>query len=366
MNKHVEEENGFGLRDTNVAKGFFVLIMVFHHVFYPDVYWYIKNLAEIEPTVFMEQACRFAKVCVGGFSFLSAYGITKKCINNKESDIKICITRVVKLYFSFWPIFIVGIIGTLLFGEKSILDIYVNSYNQNFSWILMVADMLGFAYPLKTGTLNVTWWYLSVALYLVFAVPLYNKLHTRFGWLFAVVMCMLPYVTEVEPAILLFVIPTLGIVFARENIFERMKSFYDKKIWKMLLAGGMTVVGLCVAFELTTAVEGLRLMLPVSTIACILFSYIVLSNVPILNRILEFFGKHATNIFLIHAFFCYEWFAYTVYSLKNGFFIYGAVFVASLMVSMVLEALKKLFRYYKFQSWVIHKLYNKFDSKGES
>lgn len=353
MNKY-----SFDLKHTNIAKGFFILAMVFHHVFAGEMDPWINKASGGETPYLLSQISLFCKVCVGGFAFLSAYGITRKLMSETSSPAKentIIITRLTKFYFSFWPIFILGIIGTVLFGEVSLADTYQNPYAYKFSWVLPIVDGLGLADLLGTPTINRSWWYISVALFIILATPLYNQLYSKFKFAFAGAICILPFALGNPDSNILFTIPVMGVLFAREDLFPKMKAAGEGKrgIWilKLLLSFAM----LYTSFELCNSLLALAI-LPLGTFACMYFCYIILADIPALRNILEFFGKHSANIFFVHTFFYYYWFTYRIYMLENKFFIYGAVFGASLLVSILVELMKKIVRYNKLEQFVLSHL----------
>lgn len=174
----------FDVKHTNIAKGFFILAMVFHHVFASQMnYWLnLSTWGEGETSVLLTDIALYGKVCVGGFVFLSGYGITKKlmsCEADPTQDKKLIISRLTKLYFGFWPIYIIGIIGTMLFGNTPLTDYYISATGK-FSWIMPILDALGLAKLFNSGTLNSSWWYLPVAIIVIFATPLCYKLYCNF------------------------------------------------------------------------------------------------------------------------------------------------------------------------------------------
>lgn len=353
MNKY-----SFDLKHTNIAKGFFILAMVFHHVFAPEMNPWINKAAGGTTPYLLTQISFLCKVCVGGFAFLSAYGITKKLMSaeaKKDSESAIVLSRLVKFYFSFWPIFIIGLIGTILFGETPLTDIYQNFLTYKFSWILPIIDGLGFADMLGSPTLNMSWWYITVALFIIIATPLYNHLYTKFKGAFALVICILPYALGKPDFNIYFTIPVLGILFAREDLLSRLKAWGQGNVGKWILKLLFSLAMIYVSFELCNSLLALTI-LPLGTFACLYFCFVILSDIPVLRKILEFFGKHSANIFFVHTFFYYYWFTYRIYMLENKFLIYGAVFGASLLVSILVEILKKIVRYNKLEQSVISHL----------
>lgn len=82
-------------------------------------------------------------------------------------------------------------------------------------------------------------------------------------------------------------------------------------------------------------------------IAFILFFKDYVFKIPIINQILIFIGKHATNIFLVHTFVRYYYCEAITYSIGGGNFLLIMVmlFLVSLVFSIIIEALKKASHY---------------------
>ncbi len=354
------EKFQFDLKHTNIAKGLFILTMVFHHVFAPDMAPFLTmGTGELLPFM-LTQIGLYCKVCVGGFAFLSAYGISKKLLS-QSFDVKNCsnvyITRFTKFYFSFWPIFLIGIIGTALFGETPLNITYVNQSNGIFSWVLPIVDGLGLANLVGSPTINMSWWYITVAFFIILATPLYHHLYERFRFSFLFVMCTLPYALEIEETTLILAVPALGVAFAKENWLPRLKAFGHSKWWTRILQWIVPIILIMATLELRKSSTALKL-LPICTVIFMYFSFVCISDVPVLRNILGFFGKHSANIFFVHTFLYHYWFTYTIYSVKNRVLIYCIVFFAALLISIIVELIKKLMRYHKFESLVITHLNN--------
>lgn len=348
----------FTLKDTNIAKGFFILAMVFHHVFAPEMDSFINISTGGQTPYLLTQISFYCKICVGGFAFLSAYGITKKLMTgemNPDSDKSVIITRLVKFYFSYWPIFIIGFIGSILFGDTPLTTLYVNPFKETFSWILPVVDFLGLSNLLGTPTINISWWYISVALFIILATGLYNHLYSRFKFAFAGAICVLPYAIGMPELNIFFTIPVLGVVFAKEDFLSKLKNAFSDKWWKKAIKLLLSLAMIYATFELSNSLLALPI-LPLGTFACMYFCFNILSDIPVLRNVLEFLGKHSANIFFVHTFLYYYWFTYSIYSLGNKFLIYGIVFGGALLISVIMELCKKIVRYDKLEQSVISHL----------
>ena len=345
----------FDLKHTNVIKGFLVLALVFHHVFNPDVDYWINFAAGGTTPILLTQVAVYGRVCIGGFSFLSAYGITKKLIK-EEATKNILISRLVKLYFSFWPIYILGFAGTVVFGDKLVQEIYYSASLERFSWVYPILDIMGVSKFFNAPQLNVTWWYMSAAIYIIFITPLFYRFYCKFKYVAVFLMCIIPYIINVE-SLILFPTIMLGVCFAKDDLFVKIKEKALAKMRYRFLTYFLILFLIYFTFELTNISSAAHSM-QFSTLTCLMFCYIILADIPVISHILAFLGKHSANIYYFHTFIYWNWFPYTIYSLGNKVLIYCIVFGSSLAVSAILELIKKVIKYKNLEQKVISFLIN--------
>lgn len=350
------DKYSFDLKQTNIAKGFFVLVMVFHHVFHVHMNYNLTFMTGGEVPELLTQIAHYGKVCVGGFCFLSAYGITRKLMQEKAKVRSIVASRLVKLYMALWPVYIFGIIGTLLFGNKPLSVIYISAKTQSFSWVYPVLDVLGLADFFDTPMLNAHWWYMSVALYTILLAPVIYYLCKKAKYWPVIFLLVFAYMINIYKLAYVAVIG-LGVICAKEDLLVKMKKWICSKVG-LRIAGYVVIVLLNIAGYILYVLTSELHAMPLSTMACILFCYVILSDIPGLSHILTFLGKHSANIYYVHGFLYLYWFTYTIYSLTNKVLIYTVVVVGALIVSIVLEWLKKMLRYKKLEQNIIQKISN--------
>lgn len=348
------QKYSFDLKQSNIAKGFFVMVMVFHHVFHVHMNYNLTFVTGREVPDLLTKIALYGKVCVGGFCFLSAYGITKKLMAEKTTAKNVVISRLVKLYLAYWPIYLFGIIGTLLFGNKSLSSIYISVETQSFSWILPVLDVLGLADFFKTPMLNAHWWYMSVALYVIILTPAIYYLCKKFKYLPAFAILTLAYIIDIY-SFCYIAITGLGVLCAKEDLLVKLKTKICSNVVTRIV-GYLAILLLNIAgYELYRISSELPAM-PLSLAACLLLCYVILADIPGLSHVLAFLGKHSANIYYVHGFLYLYWFTYTIYSLANKPLIYVVVLAGSLALSIILELIKKLVRYNKLEQTIIQKL----------
>lgn len=347
-------KHSFDLKQTNIVKGFFILVMVFHHVFHVHMHYNLTFLTGDEIPELLTNIALYGKVCVAGFCFLSAYGITKKLMRENADTKGVVLSRLTKLYFAFWPVFLFGIAGTLLFGNKSLSAIYISPKTQAFSWINPILDVLGIADYFNTPMLNAHWWYMSVAIYVILLTPIFYCLYKKIGGLSVFGLIALAYVVDIYSLCYVAVVG-LGTLCAKEDLLVKCKDIICRNIRNRIL-GYLVIVLLNIAsYELYLITSEEHAML-LSGMAVLLLCYVIIADIPIFSHVLEFLGKHSANIYYVHGFLYLYWFTYTIYSLKNRILIYLVVLIGSLAVSLVLELVKKLIRYNKLEQRIVQRI----------
>lgn len=359
MNNVCNSEKGFSKKHSLILKGILVFMLLFHHLFYPKEFDKHAINTFIQDPMLLFSIVIWCKICIAGFCFITAYGITRKFMSIRQKSLsgymEVIAVRLIKLEMTVWLIFILANLYrrfvmrfSLEFGEN-IVEKALNAF----------FDMIGLAKYFNSPTINVTWWYLSLAILLIFSMPFIYFAYSKWRYLLIGPACLLPAVLFVGTDVLfsdLLPVALLGTAFAYENWFDKIRQWnnsWKKKILlfvALLFCGWLSyVVNRYVSYRLSWM---LVIFLPV-----LVYEYI--GYVPGLSHILEFIGTHATNIFLIHTFIYYYYYADSIYSLYDSWKIYIAVFALSLMVSVIIECIKKLMRYNQLIDFVCKKVSNR-------
>ena len=80
-------------------------------------------------------------------------------------------------------------------------------------------------------------------------------------------------------------------------------------------------------------------------VAIILFSFFVLSRIPVLNKILEELGKYSGAIFMFHTFIYSYYFTGFIYWFKYPVVIFVVLIVICYGIAVGLNYLKRMIRY---------------------
>ena len=78
----------FDKRQTNIAKGLAVLLLLWHHLFFqePELYNKFTSLLIVRTVPIECFLSRFCKVCVAMFLFLSGFGLYKSWCKNINTE----------------------------------------------------------------------------------------------------------------------------------------------------------------------------------------------------------------------------------------------------------------------------------------
>jgi peptidoglycan/LPS O-acetylase OafA/YrhL len=366
----------FEKKDTLAIKGIAIILMYIHHLFYSLDYF---NSFEIKPLFLSREnlvyfSVGFCKVCVAIFVFLTAYGLTKSYekLKTERAVFKSTIKRYLNLEIQFSLIVIISITICFMTNVYNPLDIYGRDYLQSFFYFLL--DILGIASFWGGVTLNASWWYMTLAITLIFILPVLWKFYNDFkylGILLLPISVLLPkllgmyeninngIIFEATNFSWYFFTVMLGLVTASENLLERLvnyKSLYKHSSAIKLLVGSLMllIVGYVrMRWGLISITEGIIVFL----ICFLSFSVSEIKNIKFVKIVLQFLGKYSMNMYLIHSFVFMYIFKDFIYSFKYTVVILIVLIVITLLVAIGIETLKKII---KFQN-VIDLLYRKVD-----
>ena len=80
-----------------------------------------------------------------------------------------------------------------------------------------------------------------------------------------------------------------------------------------------------------------------------------LGRIPAINSLLSFIGKHSMNIFLIHNFIRILWYYDFTYSFRYWWLITIVLLTISILLSILVEQLKKFIKYNEAVTWLVSK-----------
>lgn len=370
----------FSKDDTLAVKGIAIILMIQHHNFL-SADRFVGYSVDFFPfsQEFIVTLSNFFKICVGMYVFLSGYGLAmsmKKYGNDYTLTGKqykeYTYIRLMKLMTGYWFIFILSQIVCAVTVQRQAV-VYFNEGILRGIYRFFI-DFSGLAHLFGTGTLNGTWWYMSLAIFIIIAVPFIAHINKKYGMLLTIAVCVL------VPRIILFGIDVemgtennimrwflavaLGVIFAQYDVLARMKAFMitkNKVLNKLIKFVAATAI-LIVFYVLRNRYAGntsdytYEFRDNIVPVFVIYYCYEFITDIPILRTVLIFLGKHSMNIFLMHTFIRHYLLEEFVYSFRHFALITLVVLIMSLAVSIIIELMKKHLGYNKLVSKVTDKL----------
>lgn len=349
----------FSKRHSTITKGILIILMLAHHVFSPDLLTLYEVKTLLHNPVLVTQIITFFKICVAGFSFISAFGITralkKQNFRNPPEGTSVILKRLIKLETAVIIIYILAAFYMQFVMHRPIGAHYAEADMDIAHIILSICiDGLGLATYMGITPINVTWWYLSYAILLIAVMPFVYKAYEKYRYLLLPAACMIPLVIPGARVEFWCYLPTvfLGCAFAYENWFERLREWKQEN--KLIKAGKLLA---CLLLLYTAYLLSKYTALEFSYPFVFVIPYMVyefIAAVPVLNFCLEFLGKYATDIFLLHTFIYYYFYPEYIYSFQESWKILPVLLGICLIISIFIELFKKYTGYNKLTEKLLH------------
>lgn len=335
----------FTKEKTASIKGVAILMMLLHHCFTsPERYkgFSICFFPFREETI--NSIAFFCKTCVGMFVFLSGYGMTKSF--DEQNLEKSSVRRYKKLMLQYIYIFLFCQIFCFFYDKRQ-LKIYKGGILQGI--IEFVLDGMGLADLFGTPMLVATWWYMSLSIVLIVTIPIILFLYNKIGTMVIPIVILLPRAIGLEVTdtnIIRYLLAfTLGIVCAKENLFERISliQFFREKIVDKGVRIGVEIIILYILYRVRSngnMWKYYELCDGIIPSYVVYFCFDVICAIKILQPILQYLGKHSMNIFLIHSFIRGIYFKKFLYGLTYAPLIFVFLLGSSLIVSIAINAIE--------------------------
>lgn len=348
----------FTKEDTFLVKGMAILCLLFYHLF---EHYERVSVMQVDYRPFSMDAflllSGFGNICVAVFAFLSAYGIVKGIMavekkNGNQAEIQVLYKqaagRYLKLTAHFAAMFIS--VNVLWFYKFD----YTGLYGGGWQGILYgLLDALGLAGTYKTPTINETWWYMELAILIIFLVPLLYYAAKKMGNYIILLGILLPVTLTLSPDVKRYYFVVLfGVVAAEEGWFEKLFALKLPGVLQGIC--GVFLLAVCVVVRQNYVVYhefGYLADAPVA-LAFSWFGAGILSRLKGLRGALCFLGRHSMNIYFVHTFFYMAIYQEFIYSFRYAGMIFAVLLACSLAYSMVLEGMKKMTGFNRLLAWM--------------
>ena len=338
------EKRTFSKESSKIAKGLAILLMLFYHLFYskPDNLDMGVIFSPIPENVFLTMA-RFGNICVAVFVMITAYGLSAKLFEKENPTLmEACgnsFKRAGKLLFHFAFMFVC--VNLLWFHWFD----YAVTFGKGKQGVLaFFLDGLGLSHLFNSPTINMTWWYMSLAYTLVFLVPLLAFAMKKTGYSFLGIALLTPYILPLgEDVSRYFFVIAIGIAAAYGNWFEKILNSKMHFALRWLIEIALIVLSV---FIRDNEFVKTNLIAPADALIAfviILFAVDCIGFIPVIRTVAAFLGKHSMNIFFVHTFFYLILYRKYVYYFGYAPLTFLILLGLSLALSLAIEGLKYLF-----------------------
>lgn len=331
----------FEKQDTLVVKGTAILLMLFYHLFESQQ---LLESMEVDYRPFSENVfltiSGFGNICVAVFAFLSAYGITKGLMREEVTlavRLRQAGRRCLKLLGNFLVMYLS--VNLLWFSYFDYKNLYGSGWQGG---VLAVIDMLGLAPLFDTPTLNMTWWYMELAILIIFVVPLLYPLVKKAGKYLLAPALLLPFAVNLQSDFQrYYFVVVFGMLAATEGWYEKLFRWKLAKGWKCLL--GVILMGVCVLFRQNFIIYTYFVWIVDAPIAFFLgwFGWEIVGRIPGVSKVFAFLGTYSMDMYFVHTFFYMAIYQKFIYSFHNAGLIFLVLVGISLLYAVILEAVKK-------------------------
>ncbi len=283
------------------------------------------------------------------FAFISAYGLDKIYNLHKTNGICFIKNRLVKLYGSYIPFFVLAfmvalakqiICVTMGKGSLGLTIVYGNGIN---AVVHAMINMLGLSDLIYGGgryTLNQTWWYMGLAILIVIVLPFVQWIYSKMSnWAFipfvAIGILVPNSYLQYGTAIL------LGVALANAKDNFKIREVEIGNSWltygiAILAVVVWAIVRIFVTHEYNPLLDS-AVLLP--------FAFLwfpIVCKAAVVKKFFLYMGKQSGNIFYVHSLiYCYWGTSKYIYMLKNSILVVAVIIVLSLVVGYVVDFIKK-------------------------
>ena len=351
-------EQGLNKYKTKAIYGVAIIMMIYHHLFslpgrldYNYVPVLFINGVNVEEII-----AWFCKICVAMYAFITGYGLIKTADKYKKvnpagrlvNDYKIIIKQAVKFFMKFWLVCLFflpikfQIIGHKFESEEFITNLMGINCSYNGEWwyvfqyikMLLIFPIVDVILHLACQKSNKTLKILSIAAGIGASIALIRVPILSTG--------IVKTYEFLGPYTIIFLV---GIIFAKGDIFLKIKHWLDEKQYsRKLFALLLLEAVIYTRMKATTTVIDASLdfiLVPFFILALEL----LINAKSTLGKTLIEFGKKSTFIWLLHTFICYYFFKDFILAARFSPIIFVEVTLISYLCAAIIDKLYRIIRY---------------------
>lgn len=338
---------GLTIDETAKVKGVACILLIIHHLFNSN--YTFKTLLTTGKWNYMDNFVSFAKVCVILFLVISGYGLSeqfeRKNIRMIKSVVKFVYNHIIKLYLTFWVIYLIFVPMGIFFGHSFAIT-YEGSIKN------MLLDFFALSYLLNTPMANRTWWYISVMLIYYILFPFAFYIIKRFKSASVVLFIGMAggaYIFVGKRLWYIYFIPFLfGMILSRYDFFSRIDNLWKTKTGGDRFKIVIYLAALLIYSVIRTIYLNDRMFYYVFDWVFALIIILIIRDVKWpdwLSKVLSSLGTHSGNIFMFHTFFFSIYMTRYVYWPEYAGVIFFTFLGGCVLVSILLEKFKAVSRY---------------------
>lgn len=333
------------LKQSNQLKSIAILMMLCLHLFNRDYKGVFQPLLFFEKQPLSYYISLFCDACVPIFAFVSGYGLYFKYQKSQHNYCRDNIVRLKKLYINYWIIILIFVLGIGMLVLKS--------PGYPWSWEKLFLNLTA----IKT-TYNGAWWFLTI--YVLFVLTsefwfwLLEKLNPYLYLLALGIIYLFAFYFRVKKPDL-FSIPVLNdMQMQMSKFFMTLFQFmlgafalrfkWNTKITKIFTKikykNTVSVLGIVVLIVIHALIPNF-IIAPITGLAFIFF-FCQLQLPKIIQKSIDFFTPHATNMWLVHMFFYLIFFPKLIYSFQYPIIIFFVLVLLCVISSYTINKCLKL------------------------
>ena len=332
--------------DTTAVKGIAILLMLWHHLFLNTMTY--GALTHSLAVVF--------KVCVALFLFVSGYGLTKQYSQLEKpyfkNTVKFLLRRYINFFLSYWFCFVLVVVVGNVCGY-SFSEAYPVGRNLLKCVLLDAAGQMGY-----NSYLN-PWWFnkMIIQLYLVFPILFLIISNKYLSWVGLALIIVVQLYAKSIPGNIFFIVEGglpafyLGMLCARCRVAPEANNGKWRPL--LLFAGLLVCVGLAILHLRVVKDPYVAVLLRALMAFCVIVAYKSIGDKHI--SVLEFVGKYATIMYLIHMLFI-KLLSGVIYGMKYSVLVFVVLVAICLVTAMLIDALEKLSRYDRLRVGIVKQI----------
>ncbi|MBS4220159.1 acyltransferase [Bacillus sp. FJAT-49711] len=333
----------FTKSDMNMTKGVAILFMLLLHLFCrKEINGLYETFIYIGEVPLLYYLALFGDACVPMYCFASGYGLYITFTKTYSVNVKKNVLRILKLLVNFWIILLIFVTIGYFAGK---VDKYPGSIEDFFLNFFVLSN-----------SYNGAWWFLQTYIILVVLSPWIFKIIMKYNSLFIIlvtgIIYLVTYVQRIKqvfdfsdyPFFALCINATVlvgtsllpfivGAIFEKEKIYSKI----HQKINKLSHKNTISILAILILIIIHSIYESM-VIAPITAIIFIcLFN--VMTKRKSVQKVLNYFGDHSTNIWLTHMFFYMTIFPQLTFAPRYPIFIFAWLIVLCLASSYVIKIL---------------------------